>query len=288
MNSASCAAVIRGVEKHYPDFTLGPVDLTVPKGCIVGLVGENGAGKTTLLKLLTGVNPADAGSIELLGGAPGTPAGRGDLGVVFDDAYFYESLTAKQIGKSMAGIFGSRWDNAEYRQLLKQFGLDEGKPVKAYSRGMRMKLSLVTALAHHPRLLVLDEATSGLDPVVRGEMLDLFLDFIQDEDHSILISSHITGDLEQVADSIAYLHQGKLLFQEDKDVLLSMYGILRCGAEDLAALPGECIVHTRRTEFGCETLVKGREKVLRLLPEAVCDPASIDDIMRFTSGRDKQ
>ena len=151
-----------------------------------------------------------------------------------------------------------------------------------------MKLNLATALAHHPLLLVLDEATSGLDPVVRGEMLDLFLDFIQDENHSILISSHITGDLEQVADSIAYLHQGKLLFQEDKDTLLSEYGILRCGSDDLARLPGDRIVHTRRTNFGCETLVKGREEVLRLLPGAVCDPAGIDDIMRFTSGRDKQ
>ena len=288
MSSASCAAAIRGVEKHYPGFTLGPIDLMVPNGCIVGLVGENGAGKTTLLKLLTGVNPADAGSIALLGRAPDSPAGRADLGVVFDDAYFYESLTAKQIGKSMAGIFGSRWDSAEYLRLLKQFGLEDIKPVKAYSRGMRMKLNLATALAHHPLLLVLDEATSGLDPVVRGEMLDLFLDFIQDENHSILISSHITGDLEQVADSIAYLHQGKLLFQEDKDTLLSEYGILRCGSDDLAKLPGGCIVHTRHTAFGCETLVKGREEVLRLLPGAVCDPAGIDDIMRFTSGRDKQ
>ena len=288
MGSASCAAMLRGVEKHYPDFTLGPVDLIVPSGCIVGLVGENGAGKTTLLKLLTGVNPADKGSIELLGHSPDSPAGHADLGVVFDDAYFYESLTARQIGKSMAGIFGSRWDGKEYCRLLKQFGLDGSKPFKAYSRGMRMKLSLATALAHHPLLLVLDEATSGLDPVVRGEMLDLFLDFIQDENHSILISSHITGDLEQVADSIAYLHQGKLLFQEDKDALLSEYGILRCGAEDLARLPGACIVHTRRTDFGCETLVKGRAEVLHLLPGAVCDPAGIDDIMRFTSGRDKQ
>ena len=286
METAACCAVLRGVEKHYPGFALGPVDLTVPAGSIVGLVGENGAGKTTLLKLLTGVNPADAGKITLLGGEPENPASRAGLGVVFDDAYFYESLTAKQIGKSMAGMFGSRWDTAQYRRLLEQFGLDSVKPVKAYSRGMRMKLSLATALAHHPRLLVLDEATSGLDPVVRGQMLDLFLDFIQDESRSILISSHITGDLEQVADSIAYLHRGKLLFQEDKDTLLAEYGILRCGAADLDTLPRDCIIHTRRTGFGCETLVRGRAQVHRLLPEAVCDPAGIDDIMRFTSGRD--
>lgn len=217
METAACNAVLRSVEKRYPGFTLGPVDLTVPAGSIVGLVGENGAGKTTLLKLLTGINPADAGEITLLGGAPGDLASRADLGVVFEDAYFYESMTAKQIGKSLAGIFGGRWDGEAYRGLLARFGLDAAKTVKTYSRGMRMKLSLATALAHHPHLLVLDEATAGLDPVVRGEMLDLFLDFIQDESRSILISSHITSDLEQVADSIAYLHRGRLLFQEDKD-----------------------------------------------------------------------
>lgn len=288
METAACNAVLRGVEKRYPGFTLGPVDLTVPAGSIVGLVGENGAGKTTLLKLLAGINPADAGEITLLGGAPGDLASRADLGVVFEDAYFYESMTAKQIGKSLAGIFGGRWDGEAYRGMLARFGLDAAKTVKTYSRGMRMKLSLATALAHHPHLLVLDEATAGLDPVVRGEMLDLFLDFIQDESRSILISSHITSDLEQVADSIAYLHRGRLLFQEDKDALLAEYGILRCRQEQLAALPESCIIHTRRTDFGCETLVKGRAQVSRLLPGAVLDHAGIDDIMRFYSGREKQ
>ena len=288
METAACCAVLHGVEKRYPGFTLGPVDLTVPAGSIVGLVGENGAGKTTLLKLLVGVNPADAGKITLPGGVPGDPASRADLGVVFEDAYFYESMTAKQIGKSLAGIYGPRWDGGAYRDLLGRFGLEERKPLKAYSRGMRMKLSLATALAHRPGLLVLDEATSGLDPVVRGEMLDLFLDFIQDESRSILISSHITSDLEQVADSIAYLHQGKLLFQEGKDALLAEYGILRCRREQLAALPERCIIHTRRTDFGCETLVKDRAQVSRLLPGAVLDPAGIDDIMRFYSGREQQ
>ena len=288
MTTADCIAALRGVEKRYPDFTLGPVDLAVPAGSIVGLVGENGAGKTTLLKLLTGVNRADAGEIMLLGGAPGDPACRADLGVVFEDAYFYEALSARQIGKSLAGMFGARWDGEAYRRLLARFSLAEGKPIKAYSRGMRMKLSLATALAHHPRLLVLDEATAGLDPVVRGEMLDLFLDFIQDERRSILISSHITSDLEQAADSIAYLHRGRLLFQQDKDALLAEYGILRCAAAQLAALPPEVIVHTRRTEFGCETLVSDRARAARLLPGAVLDPAGIDDIMRFYSGRETQ
>lgn len=282
------AAALRGVQKHYKDFTLGPLDLTVPAGTIVGLVGENGAGKTTTLRLLCGVSKPDAGQITLLGGAPGEAAARAKVGVVFEDAYFYYGMTAAQIGRSLAGIYGTAWDAGRFAGYLQRFGLDPAKKMKDYSRGMRLKLNLATALAHDPELLVLDEATAGLDPVVRSEMLDLFMEFIQDERHSILMSSHITSDLEQVADSIAYLHRGRLLFQEDKDALLAEYGILRCRQEQLAALPERCIIHTRRTDFGCETLVKDRAQVSRLLPGAVLDHAGIDDIMRFYSGREKQ
>ncbi len=282
------AAELHGVQKVYKDFKLGPLDLTVPAGTIVGLVGENGAGKTTTLKILTGVNPPDSGRVELLGGLPKDPAIRARLGVVFEEAYFYEGMSAAHIGRSMAGIFGSRWDSDAFAGYLKRFGLDPAKKVKEYSRGMRMKLSLATALAHAPEMLVLDEPTAGLDPVVRGEILDLFLEFIQDEHHTILMSSHITSDLEQIADSIAYLHHGQLLFHEEKDTLLQEYGLLRCSEADLHRLPEGTAVFTRRGAFGCETLVKGREAVLRLLPGAVCDPAGIDDIMRFYSGRDGQ
>lgn len=286
--SVANAAVLHGIRKNYKDFTLGPVDLTVPAGTIVGLVGENGAGKTTTLKILTGVNRPDAGRAELLGQDPTRADVRARLGVVYEDAYFYEGLSAARIGRSMAGIFGSRWDDSVFAGYLERFGLDANKKVKEYSRGMRMKLSLATALAHKPDMLVLDEPTAGLDPVVRGEILDLFLEFIQDEGHSILMSSHITSDLEQIADSIAYLHRGQLLFHEDKDVLMQEYGLLRCSEADLARLPEGTAVFTRRGAFGCETLVKGRQEVLRLLPGAVCDPAGIDDIMRFYSGRDGQ
>ena len=284
----TAAAVLNGIKKQYKDFTLGPVDLTIPAGTIVGLVGENGAGKTTTLKILTGVNPPDSGRVDLLGGSPRDTAIRARVGTVFEDAYFYEGMSAAHIGRSMAGIFGKRWNDNAFAGYLNRFGLDAEKKVKEYSRGMRMKLSLATALAHGPEILVLDEPTAGLDPVVRGEILDLFLDFIQDENHSVLISSHITSDLEQIADSIAYLHQGKLLFHEDKDILMQEYGMLRCSEAYLHLLPEGLAVHTRKGAFGCETLVKGRENVLRQLPGAVCDPASIDDIMRFYSGRDAQ
>ncbi|MDD7640663.1 MAG: ABC transporter ATP-binding protein [Subdoligranulum variabile] len=282
------AAALRGATKNYKTFTLGPIDLVVPAGSILGLIGENGAGKTTALKLLCGAIRPDGGSVELLGGSPADPAVRARIGVVFEDAYFPDCFNAACVGKSMAGIFSARWDAAKFDAFLQRFGLDSSKKIKEYSRGMRMKLSLATALAHDPELLILDEATAGLDPVVRGELLDLLLDFIQDEQHSVLMSSHITSDLEQVADAIAYLHHGQLLFCENKDDLMQEYGLLRCAETDLDYLPAGCAVYTRHGAFGCETLIKDRAAVHAALPNAVCDSANIDDIMRFYSGRDAQ
>ena len=280
------AAALHGVAKHYPDFTLGPFDLEIPAGSIVGLVGENGAGKTTLLKLLTGVNPPDAGTIQLFGASPCSTASRSKVGVVFEDAYFFESLTPAQVGGSLRGIFGPAWDAARFASLLEQFHLPPQKSIKELSRGMRMKLQLASALAHQPELLILDEATSGLDPAARSEVLDILLDFIQDEHHSVLLSSHITSDLEQIADTIAYLHHGQLLFVENKDQLMEEYGILRCSRQTLDQLPQDWIAAVHQTQTGCESLVHPRAKVLRLLPDAVCDTASIDDIMRLMNGRD--
>ena len=276
---AANTAALRGITKQYKNFTLGPVDMTVPAGSIVGLIGENGAGKTTLLKILCGVNRADDGTVD---------ATRAKIGVVFEDAFFYGSFNAAQVARSLAGMYGARWNADSFSAYLRRFGLDAGKKLKEYSRGMRLKLSLAAALAHDPELLVLDEATAGLDPVVRGELMDLFLEFIQDERHSIIMSSHITADLEQVADSIAYLHKGQLLFHENKDELLQSYGVLRCGEDVLTSLPAGLVVFTMRGAYGCESLVRERRTVQELLPEAVCDAARLDDIMRFYSGRDAQ
>lgn len=282
------AATLRGVTKQYPKFALGPIDLALPAGSIVGLIGENGAGKTTLLKLLSGVNRPDSGEITLLGSTPDDPAARARIGVVYEESFFYMGLTLARIGRSMAGMYGSAWDAKLYAQLLERFQLDPKQKLKDFSRGMRMKARLATAMAHRPDLLILDEATSGLDPVVRGELLDLLLEFIQDERHTVLMSSHITADLEQVADSIACLHGGKLLFHENKDELLQHYGLLRCPDEDLRRLDRAAIVYTRKGAFGSETLVSDRAAVAAALPHAVCDAAGLDDIMRFYSGRDAQ
>ncbi len=278
---------IQGLCKHYKDFTLDHIDLTVPEGQIVGLIGENGAGKTTTLKALLGVIRPDGGTIRLLGGDPGDPAIRSQVGVVFEDGYFYGGLCARQIDRIMAGIHAT-WDSTLFHGYCRRFDLEEGKPVKDFSRGMRMKMSLATALAHRPKLLVMDEATSGLDPVVRGEMLDLFLEFIQDEGHGVLMSSHITADLERIADQIAYIHKGKLLFQQDKDLLLEDMAILRCSAGEIDSLPKNLVVARRGGAYGSAALVRHPQNVRRLLPSAVLDRADIDEIMQFISGGDKQ
>ena len=278
---------IQGLCKHYKDFTLDHIDLTVPEGQIVGLIGENGAGKTTTLKAVLGVIRPDGGAIRLLGGDPGDPAIRSQVGVVFEDSYFYGGLCARQIDRIMAGIHAT-WDSTLFHGYCRRFDLEEGKPVKDFSRGMRMKMSLATALAHRPKLLVMDEATSGLDPVVRGEMLDLFLEFIQDEGHGVLMSSHITADLERIADQIAYIHKGKLLFQQDKDLLLEDMAILRCSAGEIDSLPKNLVVARRGGAYGSAALVRHPQNVRRLLPSAVLDRADIDEIMQFISGGDKQ
>ena len=282
------AAALRGATKHYKTFALGPVDLAVPAGSILGLIGENGAGKTTALKLLCGAIRPAGGSVELLGGSPADPAIRARIGVVFEDAYFPDCFNAACVGKSMAGIFGKRWDTAKFDALVRRFELDGSKKIKEYSRGMRMKLSLVTALAHDPELLILDEATAGLDPVVRDEILDEFLAFACDEQHSILISSHITSDLEKAADYIAYLHQGKLLLCEEKDRLLEEYGRLVCSEAELSAVDASFLAGVRRGKFSCEALVKHRARFAAAYPHLTVERVGLDDIMVFINRAEKE
>lgn len=278
---------VRGLCKQYSDFTLDHVDLTVPAGAIVGLIGENGAGKTTTIKAILNVIRPDGGTLRLMGREPSEPAAREPVAAVFEDSYFYGGLGIRQVSRSMAGICRA-WDEALFYRYCERFALREDKPFQDFSRGMRMKLSFATALARHPKLLVLDEATSGLDPVVRGEMLDLFLEFIQQEDHAILFSSHITTDLARVADQVAYLHKGRLLFQKEKDALLEDMAVVRCGAAELDRLPGELVIARQHGSFGSSALVRRPKAVRRLLPDAVLDPASIDEMMQFYAGRDAQ
>ena len=250
------AIEIKGLEKRYPGFDL-KLDLSLPEGYILGLIGENGAGKSTTIRAILGMLRPDAGSITVLGrdNRQNFAPVREEIGVVLDEAGFPECLTARQLGKVMAGIYRS-WDWSVYDSLLKKLELPEGKEFKDYSRGMKMKQAIAVALSHHPRLLILDEATSGLDPVVRDEVVELFSDFTRQADHSVLISSHIVSDLEKLCDTVAFLHRGRLLLCEEKDALRENYGLLQTTEEGLRALTPGAVRGKRVTPYGVSALVR--------------------------------
>ena len=274
--------VAEGLRKEYDGFALEDVSFRVPGGAIMGLIGENGAGKTTTIKCLLNLVRRDAGTVTLLGmdDLEGEKEIKQDVGVVLDECFFHDSLRAKDVGVILAPVYRG-WDEELYRRYLKKYKLPEKKFIKEYSRGMKMKLSLAAALAHRPRLLILDEATAGLDPVVRDEILDEFQGFIEDEEHAILISSHITSDLEKIADYITYLHRGQVILSGPKDEILERYGQVGCSAAQLAALEPELLTRVRRGEFGCHALVSDRAAFQRVHPELPVEPVTLDDIMLF-------
>ena len=277
------AIEMKHICKSFGEFAIRDLSLTVPSGTICGLVGENGAGKSTTIRLLMNALRPDGGTARVLGvdvSSPEFRAVKEDVGVVLDEAYYPETLTAVQVGKVMAGTY-KRWDQGTYDGYLRRFDLPGKKPFKDFSRGMKMKLSLSAALAHRPKLLILDEATAGLDPVVRDEILDEFLGFIQDEEHAILMSSHITSDLEKVADYIAYIHQGEVVLSDSKDNILDSYGRVACTAGQLEAIDPHDILHTRRGSFGCEALVKDRTAFARKYPMLLVERTTLEDIMLF-------
>lgn len=248
------ALEIRGLTKRRGDFALQGLDLTLPAGCIMGLIGENGAGKSTTIRLILNGLRRDGGTIAVYGkdNRAMTALDREDIGVVLDEVGLPEYMNAQQIGRMMAGIF-SHWQPEAYAGYLRRLALPEDKPFKDFSRGMRMRLGLAAALSHQPKLLLLDEATSGLDPVVRDDILTILSDFTRDEEHAVLISSHIVSDLEKICDYIAFLHRGRLLLCEEKDRLTEEYGILRGTTEGIepAAVCGQ-----RATPYGTEYLLR--------------------------------
>ena len=251
------ALELQGLCRSLGDFTLGPLDLVLPRGCVMGLVGENGAGKSTTMKLILGMLRPDAGRISILGreDAGQLRELKEELGVVLDEVGLPECLTTGAVGKVMAGTF-RRWDECAYQGYLRRFALPGNKPFREFSRGMKMKLGIAVALSHHPKLLLLDEATSGLDPVVRDEVVDLLGEFTRDEDHAVLLSSHIVSDLEKLCDYIAFLHRGQLLLCEEKDRLKERYGVLRCTRETLTALNPAAVLGKRESPYGVEAIVE--------------------------------
>lgn len=251
------ALELHGLEKHYKDFTLGPLDLTLPGGTICGLIGENGAGKSTTIKLILDMVQRDDGTVTILGrdNRADPVQTKEEIGVVLGSDGIPLCLNAVQVGKVMAGIYRS-WDADAYAELCRKFELPPKKKYKDYSTGMKMKLCIAVALSHHAKLLLLDEATNGLDPVVRDQVVDLLLDFARDEEHSILISSHIVSDLEKLCDTIAFLHKGKLLLCEEKDALREEYALWHGSAAQLAELDAGAVYSKRITPYGAEALVR--------------------------------
>lgn len=272
------ALEITNLTKSFPGFTLDNLTLTLPSGCIMGLIGENGAGKSTTIKLILDMLHKDGGSVVILGrdNQDNLRLTKEDVGVVMDEAGIPECLTARQVGRIMQYTY-RQWDAAEYQRLLKKLALPDNKPFKDFSRGMKMKLGIAIAMSHGSKLLLLDEPTSGLDPVVRDEVVEMFYDFTRDESHSILISSHIVSDLEKLCDYVAFLHHGKLLLCEEKDVLLAEYGIVHCTAEQLAELTPEAIQHKKESPYGIELIVK-RDAVPDSLPVS---PVNIEELFVF-------
>ncbi len=272
------AIEIHDLHKSFVGFSLKDVSFSVPQGTVMGFIGENGAGKSTTIKCLLNLLKKEHGEILLFGkdAVEHEIAIKYDIGVVFDDLHVPETLNATQLDKFMKKVFKT-WDSPYYFERLAQFKVPERKRVKELSRGMRMKLSIALALSHHPKLLILDEPTSGLDPIIRDEILDLFLEFMQDETHSILFSSHITSDLEKIADYITFIHNGEILLSESKDVMLYEYGIFKGSNEEVSELPEHAIIGKRIGAFGVEVLVH-RNEVSEVF---TLEKPTIEEIMLF-------
>lgn len=269
---------IKNVTREYPSFKLNNISFSVPCGTVMGFIGENGAGKSTTIKAILGLLKKGEGEITVLGENADSlaPATKEKIGVVFDGLSFPENLTVRQLDKVMRGIYKT-WSSEKFFGFMRKFELPLDKKFKAFSRGMVMRLSIAAALAHNPQLLILDEPTSGLDPVMRSEILDIFLDFMQDESHSILISTHITSDLEHIADYICFIHKGEIVFTEERNEMLERHRILKCTEKQLEQIDKSDIIGIRRGRFQSEVLTTNAQKY----PDIPSDAPTIEEIMVF-------
>lgn len=271
---------IKDLSKTYDKFKLYDINLNIPKGIIVGLIGENGAGKTTLIKSILNLINIDNGNIKIFGKSSKESDAiiKEDIGIVLDNMFFPEILNAKDINLIMKDIY-KNWDSDLYFNYLEKFDIPLSKKIKDLSKGMRKKLEIITALVHKPKILILDEPTSGLDPVVRDEILDMFLEFIQDENNTILLSSHITSDLEHIADRIVFIDHGKLIMDEDKDEILDNYGILKCKKDDFKNISKEDIISYKKGKYEYQVLVSNKNKIKRKYKDYVIDKITLDELM---------
>ena len=273
------AIKISKLTKKFGNFKLGPLDLKVKKGAITGFIGENGAGKSTTIKLILDVLGRDGGLVDIFDKdiRDLSVDERYKIGFVFDDLFLPDSMKVFEIEKMHSLLYKGYWEKETFYEFVENFSLPTDIPISAFSRGMKMKLGLALAMSHRAEILILDEPTSGLDPVVRDDFLDILLDFIQDESHTVLISSHILSDLEKIADYIAFIHKGELIFNEEKDGLSEKYGLVSLGNEEYESLDKTALVGVRKHQFGSQCLVK-RDKI----PSGIdIEKPSIEDIMVY-------
>lgn len=277
---------IKNVTKDYGDFKLDNVSFTVPEGSVCGFIGQNGAGKTTTIKAILDVIGVDSGDIFVFGEDMKTNSARlrEDIGVVFDEMGFHEFMTGKDINIMMKNIY-KNWDEKVFFDYLKRFSLPSKKKCGDFSRGMRMKLQIAVALSHAAKLLIMDEPTSGLDPIVRNEMLQIFREYVIEEDHTILLSSHITGDLEKIADEVVFIDGGKIVLKGNKDDILEKHGILKCKKNEVSMISEALTVYSQPGVYGVEILVNDKKACRKLYPEMVIEQASLEDIMLFYISR---
>ena len=273
---------LKNVVKDYGDFKLDHISFAVPEGSVCGFIGQNGAGKTTTINLILDIINRDEGEINLFGKPVDKDHAyvREDVGVVFDEMGFHEFMTAKDINIMMKNIY-KNWDEVAFFDYLKKFSLPSKKKCGAFSRGMRMKLQISVAMSHKAKLLIMDEPTSGLDPIVRNEMIGIFRDFVVEEDHTILLSSHITGDLEKIADEVVFIDGGKIVLSGNKDEILEKHGILKCKKEEASKVSEALIVGVEKEAYSTSILVNDRQAAAKLYPDMVIEEAALEDIMIY-------
>lgn len=289
MNDFENAIEISGLTKKYDGFTLNDVSFNVPKGSIMGFIGQNGAGKTTTIKAILNIIKADSGKINIFGldNTEHEYEIKENIAAVFDELPFHDSLSAKQLERILGGIYKS-WDNIKFKEYLERFCLPEKKPFGKFSKGMKMKLQIAAALSHNAKLLIMDEATTGLDPVVRDEILHIFLEYLQDENNSILMSSHITSDLEKIADSVTFIDKGRLLLTGYKDDIIESHGVLKCTRSDYEAIDKSDIISARISDFGVCVMVSDKNACSRKYSGLMMDNTTLDEIMVYYVNADKK
>ena len=289
MNDFENAIEISGLTKKYDGFTLDNISFNVPKGTVMGFIGQNGAGKTTTIRSLLNIIKTDGGTIKMLGLDHNEHEYeiKEQIAAVFDELPFYEGFNANQISVMFSGLYGN-WDEKKFFEYLDRFALPRKKKLKQFSKGMKMKLQIATALSHGAKLLIMDEATTGLDPVVRNEILDIFREYIQDEDNSILMSSHITSDLEKIADCVTFIDKGRILLTGYKDEILENHGVLKCTKADFKEIAPEDFVSARLNDYGAEVMVSDIDSAKKKYSGITADKTTLEEIMLFYVNREKK